>query len=128
VCIITKYLSIDISNITKDIRSNYTYVEDPPWRNKSNRLKKIEKYNSKYFDLTGDYSYDPDGNFTSLTRSYNSDNFSYDYYSGTNRLKKVSGSTDQYTLFSTIPTRKLIQHSVFSSANSALSYTFLFRN
>ncbi len=95
--ITTKYLSNNIANITKDIRSNCTYVEDPPWRNKSNRLKKIEKYNSKYFDLTGDYSYDPDGNFTSLTRSYNSDNFSYDYYSGTNRLKKVTGTTDQYT-------------------------------
>jgi len=96
-CITTKYISNNIANITKDIRSNYTYVEDPPWRNKSNRLKKIDKYNSKYFDLTGDYSYDPDGNFTSLTRSYNSDNFSYGYYSGTNRLKKVTGSTDQYT-------------------------------
>jgi RHS repeat-associated protein len=88
--ITTKYLSNNIANITKDIRSNFTY-------DKSNRLKKIEKYNSKYFDLTGEYSYDPDGNFTSLTRSYNSDNFSYDYYSGTNRLKKVTGSTDQYT-------------------------------
>jgi len=75
---------------TKDVRSNFTY-------DKSNRLKKVERYNTKYFDLTGDYSYDPDGNFTSLTRSYNSDNFSYDYYSGTNRLKKVTGSTDQYT-------------------------------
>jgi len=80
------------SNFTdiKYVRSNFTY-------DKSNRLKKIEKFNSKYFDLTGDYSYDPDGNFTSLTRSYNNDNFTYDYYSGTNRLKKVTGSTDQYT-------------------------------
>ena len=75
---------------TKDIRSNFTY-------DKSNRLKKIEKYSSKYFDLTGEYSYDADGNFTSLTRSYNSDNFAYDYFSGTNKLKKVSGTTDQYT-------------------------------
>ncbi len=75
---------------TKDVRSNFTY-------DKSNRLTKIEKYNSKYFDLTGDYSYDPDGNFLTLTRSYNSDNFSYDYYTGTNRLKKVTGLTDHYT-------------------------------
>jgi len=97
VCIITKYLSIDIANITKDIRSNYTYIEDPPWRNKSNRLEKIERNGNKYFDLTGEYSYDPDGNFLTLTRSYNSNNFSYDYYTGTNRLKKVSGSSDQYT-------------------------------
>ncbi|MCX6157377.1 MAG: RHS repeat-associated core domain-containing protein [Ignavibacteriae bacterium] len=137
-CITTKYLSNNIVTITKDIRSNYTYVEDPPWclshnqfftnchsseswnpvsfkgfyfydslifivlrqspwRNKFNRLKKVERYNTKYFDLTGEYSYDPDGNFTSLTRSYNSDNFSYQYYSGTNRLKKVSGSSDQFT-------------------------------
>ena len=96
-CKTSKYLSNNTANITKDIRSNYTYAEDPPWRNKSNKLIKFEKYNSKYFDLVGEYTYDPDGNFTSLTRSYNSDNFSYDYYNGTNRLKKVSGSTDQYT-------------------------------
>jgi hypothetical protein len=145
-CITTKYSSNDIVNITKDIWSNYTYVEDPPWclshnqfftnchssepakqlafkswnpvsfkgfyfydslifivlrqspwRNKSNRLKKVERYNTKYFDLTGDYSFDPDGNFATLTRSYNSDNFSYQYYSGTNRLKEVTGSNDQYT-------------------------------
>ena len=75
---------------TKDVRSNFSY-------DKSNRLLKVERYNTKYFDLAGEYSYDPDGNFTSLTRSYNSDNFSYQYYSGTNRLKRVSGTTDQYT-------------------------------
>jgi len=96
-CLTTKYLSNDIANITKDIRSNYSYVEDHPWLNKSNRLKKVERYNTKYFDLAAEYSFDPDGNFTSLTRSYNSDNFFYDYYSGTNRLKKVTGLTDQYT-------------------------------
>lgn len=96
-CITTKYISINIANFLNDIRSYFTYVEDPLWRNKSNRLKKIEKYNSKYFDLSGEYSYDPDGNFLTLTRSYNSDNFSYQYYTGTNRLKKVSGTTDQYT-------------------------------
>jgi RHS repeat-associated protein len=80
------------SNFTdiKYIRSNFTY-------DNSNRLKKVERYNTKYFDLAGDYSYDPDGNFASLTRSYNSDNFTYDYYTGTNRLKKVTGLTDQYT-------------------------------
>ncbi|MCX6157374.1 MAG: RHS repeat-associated core domain-containing protein, partial [Ignavibacteriae bacterium] len=72
------------------VRSNFSY-------DKSNRLLKVERYNTKYFDLAGEYSYDPDGNFTSLTRSYNSDNFSYQYYSGTNRLKRVSGTTDQYT-------------------------------
>jgi len=75
---------------TKDVRSNFTY-------DKSNRLKKVERYNTKYFDLAGEYSFDPDGNFTSLTRSYNSDNFTYQYYSGTNRLKRVSGSSDQFT-------------------------------
>ncbi|MCX6158453.1 MAG: RHS repeat-associated core domain-containing protein, partial [Ignavibacteriae bacterium] len=72
------------------VRSNFSY-------DKSNRLLKVERYNTKYFDLAGEYSYDPDGNFTSLTRSYNSDNFSYQYYSGTNRLKKVTGLSDQYT-------------------------------
>jgi hypothetical protein len=68
---------------------------------KSNRL-----LNSNYthtsdntFDLANSYDYD--GNILTLQRygSNNNliDNFSYSYYTGTNKLKKVSGSTDQYT-------------------------------
>jgi RHS repeat-associated protein len=75
---------------TKEFRVNYVY-------DNSNRLTEVERFSTKYFDMSGEYSFDPDGNFLSLTRSYNNDNFSYDYYSGTNKLKKVSGSTDQFT-------------------------------
>lgn len=46
-------------------------------------------------------TYDSDGNILTLKR-YNSlgnlsDDFAYTYYSGTNKLRKVSGSADQYT-------------------------------
>ena len=69
---------------TKEFRVNYFY-------DNSNRLIEVERFSTKYFDMSGEYSFYPDGNFLTLTRSYNSDNFSYDYYSGTNKLKKVSG-------------------------------------
>ena len=46
----------------KEIKSLYSY-------DKSNRLKKTEKYSTKYYDLAGEYSFDPDGNFLTHTRS-----------------------------------------------------------
>jgi len=196
VCIVTKYLSNDIENITKDIWSNYTHVEDPPWRlshnsffmhchscestnpesfkgfyfydslifivlgqtpwrNSRNRITNYScskpdlfSYNLTYYansniytqSFTGQYknsfsnqdnlstsftydksnrllnanfthtsdntfdlsnTFDPDGNILTIQRygSNNNllDNFSYVYYSGTNRLKRVSGSSDQFT-------------------------------
>ena len=65
--------------------------------NFSNRLKKTEKYSTKYYDLAGEYSFDPDGNFLTHTRSFNGDNFNYDYYPYTNRLRKVTGTENQFT-------------------------------
>ncbi|MBV6479652.1 MAG: hypothetical protein HGGPFJEG_02439 [Ignavibacteria bacterium] len=77
----TAYLSFD-----------YTY-------DKSNRLLNTVGLSSKSFDLEN--TYDKDGNIMTLKR-YGStgtldDNFTYTYYSGTNRLQKVYGSTSQYT-------------------------------
>jgi RHS repeat-associated protein len=60
-------------------------------------LIEVERFSTKYFDMSGIFTYDADGNFLTLTRSYNSDNFSYDYYSGTNRLRKITGTENQYT-------------------------------
>ena len=74
----------------KEIKSVYSY-------DKSNRLKKTEKYSTKYYALEGEYSFDPDGNFLTHTRSFNGDNFNYDYYPYTNRLRKVTGTENQFT-------------------------------
>lgn len=65
---------------------------------KSNRLLTMEG-NNKGYDIEN--TYDKDGNLLTLKR-YNSsgglnDNFSYTYYSGTNKLNRVTGSTAQYT-------------------------------
>jgi RHS repeat-associated protein len=75
---------------TKEIRVSYTY-------DNSNRLIDAEPFSRQYFDLKGTYTYDADGNFSVLTRSYNGDGFNYEYYTGTNRLKKVTGESDQFT-------------------------------
>ena len=77
-----------------NISTSFTY-------DKSNRLLNANFTNTSdnTFDLTN--TFDPDGNILTMQRygSNNNltDNFTYDYYSGTNRLKKVSGSSDQYT-------------------------------
>ncbi len=46
--------------------------------------------------MSGIFTYDADGNFLTLSRSYNGDGFNYEYYTGTNRLKKVTGESDQF--------------------------------
>ncbi len=77
-----------------NLSTSYTY-------DKSNCLLNANFTNTSdnTFDLTN--TFDPDGNILTMQRygSNNNlvDNFSYDYYTGTNRLKKVSGSSDQYT-------------------------------
>jgi RHS repeat-associated protein len=76
-------------NDIKEVKSQFSY-------DKSNRLIKTERNSSKYFNLEGNYAYDYDGNFISLTRSYNGDNFNYQYYAGTNRLRSIAGP-DEYT-------------------------------
>jgi RHS repeat-associated protein len=77
---------------TTDLSFDYTY-------DKSNRLLNIIGLSGKSYDLEN--TYDKDGNLVTLKR-YGSagtldDNFTYTYYSGTNRLQKVYGSTSQYT-------------------------------
>jgi RHS repeat-associated protein len=73
------------------INFNYTY-------DKSNRLLQTQN-NSGHgnYEFTGVNTYDYDGNFLSLMRSNNGDAFGYEYYNGTNRLAKISGSSNQFT-------------------------------
>jgi RHS repeat-associated protein len=42
---------------------------------------------------------DKDGNILTLTRDYKGDNFSYQYYSGTNRLKNINGTAMQQYIY-----------------------------
>jgi len=97
-------------NIRKQIslgtyRSNFsnnsdlweTYIYD-----NSNRLLKADR-DSGVAGSTHDIinGYDKDGNFVGMKRYGSSnnlaDNFSYSYYSGTNKLQRVTGTKTQYT-------------------------------
>jgi len=53
------------------------------------------------FSILSTVSYDKDGNILTLQRNGSTgnsiDNFNYSYYSGTNKLSKVTGSVNQYT-------------------------------
>ncbi|MBX7046516.1 MAG: hypothetical protein K1X86_11845 [Ignavibacteria bacterium] len=69
--------------------NTYTY-------DKANRLINSQNTSGNFAHALAN-TYDKDGNILTLSRSNNGDNFNYQYYSGTNKLKKVSGSTDQYT-------------------------------
>ena len=77
-----------------NLSTSFTY-------DKSNRLlnANFTHTSDNTFDLSN--TFDPDGNILTIQRygSNNNllDNFSYVYYSGTNRLKRVSGSSDQFT-------------------------------
>lgn len=74
----------------------FTYSYD-----ESNRLLGADE--TSYSDSTYSLAnfYDKDGNIVGIRRYGNNnsllDDFNYEYYSNTNRLKKVSGSSDQYT-------------------------------
>lgn len=76
-------------SVTSDL--NFTYAYD-----KSNRL--LSSIMNHSYKLTN--TYDKDGNMLTLKRydavTHLDDDFSYSYYSGTNKLKKVTGSNDQY--------------------------------
>ena len=65
---------------------------------RSNRLTETST-SDKNFELFN--TYDKDGNILALDRNGSSansiDNFNYAYYSGTNKLQRVSGSGTQYT-------------------------------
>ncbi|MDZ4713589.1 MAG: hypothetical protein SGI89_14870 [bacterium] len=88
--------------ISGDYNNNFTNSFDLPFNytyDKSNRLLNTTRITGKSYEMSN--TYDKDGNILTLQRydgnSTLSDNFSYSYYSGTNKLRKVSGSTDQYT-------------------------------
>jgi YD repeat-containing protein len=74
-----------------DIYTNFTY-------DKANRLLS-SKYASGYYytDDSLTNTYDRDGNILTLHRKSNSDNFNYQYVTNTNKLKRVSGSSDQFS-------------------------------
>ena len=66
---------------------------------RSNRLLKSDQDSDDKWDIEN--TYDKDGNITSLKR-YDSkpaleDDFNYIYYSGTNKVARVSGGSTQYT-------------------------------
>ncbi len=77
-----------------DLSFNYSYDE-------SNRLLEANCTSTQdnTFDIIN--SYDPDGNLLTMQRygSNNNlfDNYNYAYYTGTNRLRRVVGSTDLFT-------------------------------
>ena len=77
---------------TSDLYFNYTY-------DRSNRLLKGTISAGKSYEIEN--TYDKDGNILTLKRyDYQGnylDNFNYSYTSGTNKLRKVTGSADQYT-------------------------------
>lgn len=76
---------------TYDLTFDYTY-------DKSNRLLSSITP-AKKFNLTN--TYDKDGNILTLRRYGSSENlidsFNYSYYSGTNKVSKVKGGSNQYT-------------------------------
>lgn len=72
-----------------DLSMDYTY-------DKANRLLTSIPTNG-YFGDSLLNTYDRDGNILTLHRKSNGDNFDYQYITNTNKLRRVSGSIDQYT-------------------------------
>ena len=78
---------------TKAFDMFYTYDQ-------SNRLTNVQSQSERIcYEFTGTYIYDHDGNFISHYRSSNGDNLHYEYYSGTNRLKKIEGDDPEFTYY-----------------------------
>ncbi len=80
---------------TTDLNFTYTY-------DKSNRLLETENANQQYKDhFKLENAYDKDGNILELKRYDGdgsvADNFTYTYYSNTNKLQRVTGSGTQYS-------------------------------
>jgi RHS repeat-associated protein len=69
----------------REMNSVYTY-------DKANRLTNVDRFNVKSYSPVEAFSYDKDGNLQTLTRDYSGDNFTYRYYSGTNRLMNITGT------------------------------------
>jgi len=92
----TQYFAGNYNNsfaITADLNFTNTY-------DKSNRLlKSTTNVSTKSYETEN--TYDKDGNMLTLKRFGSTgsylDNFTYSYYSGTNKLQRVTGSTAQYT-------------------------------
>jgi len=74
---------------TEHIGQQFTY-------DTASRLLKSERISTDYFNANLSNTYDADGNILKLIRSYNGDNFNYQYQSSTNKLLKVSGSENQF--------------------------------
>jgi RHS repeat-associated protein len=78
---------------TEDLVYKFTY-------DKSNRLLSATNTAGSPNEYEVENTYDKDGNILTLKRYVNAgaiqDDFAYQYYSGTNKLRKVTGSTDQY--------------------------------
>ena len=78
---------------TEDLVYKFTY-------DKSNRLLSATNTAGSSNEYAVENTYDKDGNILSLKRYGDAgvlqDDFTYQFYSGTNKLRKVSGSADQY--------------------------------
>jgi len=80
---------LDYSGEQREVNSTYTY-------DNSNRLIQAGKTNPKVYSPEETFSYDKDGNILTLTRDYSGDNFSYQYYEGTSKLKSIDGGVTQH--------------------------------
>jgi RHS repeat-associated protein len=95
---------ISNKNLTGDYRNNFTNTSELSFDytyDKSNRLLKQDNKPGDELNYDLFNTYDKDGNHLTMQRygdgSSLLDNFSYEYYSGTNRLKNVSNqSFDKY--------------------------------
>ena len=78
---------------TEDLVYKFTY-------DKSNRLLSATNFAGSSNEYKVENTYDKDGNILTLKRYGDAgvmqDDFAYQYYSGTNKLRKVTGSSDQY--------------------------------
>ncbi|MCB0729222.1 MAG: hypothetical protein KDD00_17295, partial [Ignavibacteriae bacterium] len=87
------FLILNIPN-TNELYYEYLYGY-------SNRLLNAANINQGDMSYSVLNTYDKDGNITTLKRygdnNIVTDDFNYQYYSGTNKLSKVSGAIDQYS-------------------------------
>lgn len=81
----------------KDDFSNTQPINLDFYYDSANRLTKTKTIvGTGYIDVNITNTYDLDSNITRMIRDYNNDNFSYSYYSGTNKLKQVTGGDPQF--------------------------------
>ena len=80
---------LNYSGEQREVSSTFRY-------DNSNRLLNVRKTNVKVYSPEETFTYDKDGNIQTLVRDYSGDNFSYQYYEGTNRLRSVDGGVTQH--------------------------------